>query len=87
MIKEIYCYHPKASWIKRNIDGIALECPDMSAGGGIFRDCLTTTLGSFAKHLGVSYAFHTEITGVMIVVEIHTLVGGINSGWKRIMSW
>jgi hypothetical protein len=80
MIKEIYWYPPKASWIRRNIDDIALGCPDMATCGGIFRDCLTSALGSFAKHLGVSYAFHTEITGVMIVVEMHTLVSSINYG-------
>ncbi|MCI71560.1 ribonuclease H, partial [Trifolium medium] len=49
--------HPKASWIKCNTDGAALGCPGVAACGGIFRDCSTPTLGSFAKYLGVSYTF------------------------------
>jgi hypothetical protein len=32
MIKEIYWYPPKVSWVKCNIDGIALGRPDTADG-------------------------------------------------------
>jgi hypothetical protein len=34
-----------------------------------FRDCSVATLGCFAKNLGIFYAFHVEIVGVMMTIE------------------
>jgi hypothetical protein len=56
--------------IKCNIDGAALGCPC----GGIFRDSSTANLHCFVINLGVTYVFHYEFIGDM-VIEISNMKG------------
>lgn len=64
-------WHPhKTYWIKCNTDSVVLGSPKVVACFGIFCDSSTPTLDCFAKNLGITYAFHAYIIGVMMTINI-----------------
>lgn len=64
-------WHPyKTYWIKCNIDSAVLGSPKVVACFGIFFYSSTPILERFAKHLGITHAFHAYIIGVMMAINI-----------------
>jgi hypothetical protein len=70
VIKEVVWMPPNVSWIKCNIDGAALGSPGHAACAGVFRGHEAQYLGGFSVNLGISFAFHAELLGVMNAIEI-----------------
>ncbi|GAU45758.1 hypothetical protein TSUD_24220 [Trifolium subterraneum] len=69
---------PIVSWIKCNIDGTVKGCTGPAACGGIFRDINVAVLGCFAQNLHISIAFHVELIGDMLAVELASKKGWIS---------
>ncbi|KAK2406970.1 hypothetical protein QL285_042639 [Trifolium repens] len=70
IIKEVVWSPPIVSWIKCNTDGAASGCPGQASCAGVFRDHNALFLGAFNVNLGVSFAFHAELLGVMNAIDI-----------------
>jgi ribonuclease HI len=70
VIKEVLWLPPFVSWIKCNTDGAATGSPGQASCAGVFRDHNAQFLGAFNVNLGISYAFHAELLGVMNAIEI-----------------
>src|SRR6266487_7107213 len=69
---------PIVSWIKCNIDGTAKGCPGPAACGGIFRDSNAAVVGCFAQNLHISTAFHAELIGAILAIELASKNGWIS---------
>ncbi|MCH90106.1 ribonuclease H protein, partial [Trifolium medium] len=67
-IKEVFWSPPIANWVKCNTDGAAIGIPGQASCAGVFRDQNALFLGCFAVNLGVSFAFHAELLGVMFAI-------------------
>jgi hypothetical protein len=64
-IKEVVWLPPIVSWVKCNTDGAALGSPGLASCAGVFRDHNAHFLGCFTENLGINFAFHAEILGVI----------------------
>ncbi|PNY07664.1 hypothetical protein L195_g004166 [Trifolium pratense] len=69
-IKEVFRYPPKANWIKCNTNRAAISSSGPAASGGILRDTFAAFFGCFAHNLGITYALHAELIGIMLAIEI-----------------
>ncbi|GAU26294.1 hypothetical protein TSUD_55920 [Trifolium subterraneum] len=77
-IKEVLWHPPIVSWIKCNIDGTAKGCPGPATCGGIFRDSNAAVVGCFAQNLHISTAFHAELIGAILAIELASKNGWIS---------
>lgn len=67
------------NWVKCNTNGAARGAPDLEACGGIFRDRSVAYVGCFVANLGVNYALHAELIGVMLANEL-----AFKKGWHNL---
>lgn len=79
MVIEVIWKTPLGFWVKCNTNGAARGSPGLATYGGIFRDSSAATLGCFMLPLGINYALHAELVGVMVVVEV-----AYKKGWHRL---
>lgn len=64
-IIKVNWFPPSCNWIKCNSDGPTLGAPGTAA----------CSLGSFSAYLGNAYAYHAELVGAMIAIEIFYKIG------------
>lgn len=78
-IKQVDWFPPSFGWLKCNTDGAAKGCPGHAGAGGIFRNSLGDSFGCFSSDVGITSAFHAELSAVMIAIEL-----AFKKGWKNI---
>lgn len=78
-IIEVIWKPPSFNWLKCNTDGSSKGTPGAAACRGIFRDRHASILGCFALNLGISFAFHAEIMGAILTIDI-----AFKKGWHYI---
>ena len=64
---------PPCGWIKVNTDGAANGNPGLAGCGGVFRTHRGFFKGGFAFHLGMAFAFESELMGVIKAIDFAVL--------------
>ena len=68
IVKQVRWEKPCSGWLKLNTDGASMGNPGLAGGGGLLRDEDGSWIGGFARKIGISSSFTTELWAIILTL-------------------